>query len=165
MDNKQKNKIKSAYQELSELLNSFKNNELTSKEVLEKIQLKENAVRPYSKILDNGKISLNEITDKPIILEKDDWLQITQIMKEEKWEKFTQTLKNGYIDKYIFYNDNRIKNKKNQIKTITVVNDNTLDNQKEEQLLEENIKEFIKEYKKENIKEDVKEENYSNKNI
>ena len=145
MENKPKNKIKSAYQELSELLNSFKNNELTSKEVLEKIQLKENAVRPYSKILDNGKISLNEITDKPIILEKDDWLQITQIMKEEKWDKFSQTLKNGYIDKYIFYNDNRIKNKKNQIKTITVVNDN----QKEEQLLEEDIKEFIKE----NIKE------------
>ncbi len=114
MDKDKKMKVKSAYQELNQILNDFKEGKITTKNVLDKIELKENPIRPYGKVSDDGKISLFEIIDEPITLDIEDWKKITQIMKEEKWDRFSQTIKNGYIDKYIFYNEQRATIKKKQ---------------------------------------------------
>ncbi len=111
MENKQK--VKSAYQELNHLLNDFKEGKINNKEILDKIQLKESSIRPYSKVTEEGKIALYEIIDEPLVLEIDEWKRFTRVMKEEKWDKLTQTIKNGYIDKYIFFNEQRALSKKN----------------------------------------------------
>jgi hypothetical protein len=110
MENKPK--IKSAYQELSHLLNDFKEGKINNKELLDKIQLKENSIRPYCKVTEEGKIALHEIIEEPLVLEINEWKRLTKVMKEEKWDKLTQTIKNGYIDKYIFFNEQRAFNKK-----------------------------------------------------
>ncbi len=105
-------KVKSAYQELTQILNDFKDGKINHKAVLDKIELKENPVRPYGKVTEEGKIALHEIIDEPLTMEVEEWKKITQIMKEDKWDRFTQTIKNGYVDKYIFYNEQRAIQKK-----------------------------------------------------
>jgi hypothetical protein len=117
MDKNKENrsKIKSAYQELNIILNDFKDGKISNKDVMDKIQLKENAVRPYGKVLEDGKIALHEIIDEPLTMEVEEWKKITRVMKEEKWDRLTQTIKNGYIDKYIYYNEHRVFEKKNNL--------------------------------------------------
>jgi hypothetical protein len=116
MDKEQRPKIKSAYLELKQVLSDFKDGKISQKDIMDKIQLKENLVRPYGKVTEEGKISLNEIIDEPLTMEIEEWKKLTRVMKEEKWDRFTQTIKNGYIDKYIHFNEYRANQKKYQKK-------------------------------------------------
>ncbi len=125
-------KIKSAYQELNHLLNDFKEGKINNKELLDKIQLKESFIRPYGKVTEEGKIALHEIIEEPLVFEINEWKKLTRVMKEEKWDKLTQTIKNGYIDKYIFFNEQRALSKKNKHYNNIIYNENSQENSSNE---------------------------------
>ena len=95
-----KKRVKTAYQQLSGILNSVKSNEISLSEALSKIQLKEgnnkkNVERPYCKVV-NGVLELNGITEKPIS------------MNFEQWKSLLNLIKSNYVDNYIKYNEGRI---------------------------------------------------------
>ena len=91
----------SAYQELTNILQSVKKNELSIQDALQRIQLRENIKiqRPYCKVNDSGSVSLIGIKDEPIV------------MFGDEWEKLSKTIRSGYVQNYMKHNEKRIKNK------------------------------------------------------
>lgn len=94
-----KKKVKTAYQQLSGILNALKSNELSVNEAMSQIQLKEGGKkyieRPYCKVV-NGVLQLNGVTEEPIS------------MNFQQWTTFLNLVKSNYIDNYIKYNGSRI---------------------------------------------------------
>jgi hypothetical protein len=91
---------KSAYQQLSGLLNALKSEEISINDAMNKIQLKDNRpTRPYCKVTQSGSLALYGVTKQPIV------------MYADQWNKLLKLSKNGYIENYIKYNESRLKYK------------------------------------------------------
>lgn len=124
---KKKNfKPMTAYQKLNQLLIKFKNNEISNHDVITQIQLRETPkmLRPYCKVSEQGLLQLHGVTKDPIEMYGDDWeIFIKQFsskelkaksrelvnMSNEDWMSLLKTIRSGYIEKYIQYNEKRIK--------------------------------------------------------
>ena len=88
--------IVSVYQELTNILNSVKNDELSISEAMNKISLKTNQkkyTKPYCKYTKNGLVALYGISQKPIVLQKDEWITLLKLCKT------------NYIENYLKYNN------------------------------------------------------------
>ena len=99
-ENKEK-KTRSAYQQLSGILNSLKKNEISLNEAMNQIQLKDSKpTRPYCKVTNSGALALYGILNQPIV------------MYADQWNKLNKLVQNNYIDNYIKYNESRLLYKK-----------------------------------------------------
>lgn len=100
-DNKISKKPVSAYQQLSNILNALKSEEISLNDAMNKIQLKDvKPSRPYCKVTGNGALALYGISQQPIVLYADQWNKLLKISK------------GNYIENYIKYNEQRLKFKK-----------------------------------------------------
>lgn len=92
-------KVISAYQELTNILEGVKKNEITIQDAMNLIQIRETPKpnRPYCKVSDEGMIQLYGVAD-----------QMIQMYGDE-WEKMIKTMKSGYMDNYMKYNEYRIR--------------------------------------------------------
>ena len=98
-------KSMSAYQQLSGILNALKTEEMSLKDAMNKIQLKETMPsRPYCKVTGSGALALYGISAQPIVMYADQWF------------KFLKVSKSDYIDNYIKYNEQRLKFKRRILK-------------------------------------------------
>jgi len=101
MEYKNSKRPVSAYQQLSNILNALKSEEMSLNEAMNKIQLKDvKPSRPYCKVTGNGALALYGISQQPIVL------------YAEQWNKLLKISKSNYIDNYIKYNETRLKFKK-----------------------------------------------------
>lgn len=88
----------SAYQQLSEIINSLKTEEISINDAMNKIQLKDSKPsRPYCKVTTTGSLALYGISKQPIVLYADQWNKLLKISRS------------SYIDNYIKYNESRLK--------------------------------------------------------
>ena len=100
-ENNNKRNSMSAYQQLSNILNSLKTEEMSLNDAMSKIQLKEvPPTRPYCKVTGSGALALYGISKQPIV------------MYAEQWNKLLKVVKSDYIDNYIKYNESRLKYRK-----------------------------------------------------
>jgi hypothetical protein len=92
-------KVISAYQELTNILEGVKKNDITIQDAMNLIQIRETPKpnRPYCKVSDEGMIQLYGVAD-----------QMIQMYGDE-WEKMIKTMKSGYMDNYMKYNEYRIR--------------------------------------------------------
>ena len=113
MEYKNTKKPVSAYQQLSNILNALKSEEMSLNEAMNKIQLKDvKPSRPYCKVTGNGALALYGISQQPIVL------------YAEQWNKLLKISKSNYIDNYIKYNESRLKFKKPYKKNIDSTEEN-----------------------------------------
>ena len=88
----------SAYQQLSEIINSLKTEEISINDAMNKIQLKDaKPSRPYCKVTTTGSLALYGISKQPIV------------MYADQWNKLLKISRSSYIDNYIKYNESRLK--------------------------------------------------------
>jgi hypothetical protein len=92
-------KVISAYQELTNILEGVKKNEITIQDAMNLIQIRETPKpnRPYCKVSDEGMIQLFGVAD-----------QMIQMYGDE-WERMIKTVKCGYMENYMKYNEYRIR--------------------------------------------------------
>lgn len=92
-------KVVSAYQELTNILQAVKKSEISIQEAMNLIQIRETPKpnRPYCKVSEEGMVQLYGVAD-----------QVIQMYGDE-WEKMIKTVKSGYVDNYIKYNEYRIR--------------------------------------------------------
>jgi hypothetical protein len=92
----------SVYQEMTHILQEFKDNKISLNQTLQKLQLKENVnTKPYCKVTSDGLLSLHNISKQPITL------------YAEQWEKMGKVFKSNYMDNFIKYNKEKLKFKNN----------------------------------------------------
>ena len=104
----------SAYQELSTILNALKAEEMSLKDAMHKIQLKESRpTRPYCKVTGSGALALYGISKQPLVMYADQWTKLLKVCKSE------------YMDNYIKYNESKLKFKKKFVKSDIEKNNNT----------------------------------------
>jgi hypothetical protein len=92
-------KVVSAYQELTNILQAVKKNELTIQDAMNLIQIRETPKpnRPYCKVSEEGMVQLYGVSD-----------QMIQMYGDE-WDNMIKTVKTGYMEKYMKYNEYRIR--------------------------------------------------------
>lgn len=92
-------KVVSAYQELTNILEGVKKNEITIQDAMNLIQIREipKPNRPYCKVSEEGMIQLYGVADQMIQMHGDEW------------EKMIKTVKSGYLENYMKYNEYRIR--------------------------------------------------------
>ena len=104
-ENNNKRNSMSAYQQLSNILNSLKTEEMSLNDAMSKIQLKEvPPTRPYCKVTGSGALALYGISKQPIVMYADQWFKLLKVSKSD------------YIDNYIKYNEQRLKFKRRILK-------------------------------------------------
>ncbi len=101
MDNKQQPKA-SAYQQLAKIVDDIKQEKISVKQAMSKIQIKDTPQRPYAKVSRSGAVALFGISKDPIVL------------YESQWNRLIKTVNSGYITKYMEYNKDRISHGKNR---------------------------------------------------
>ncbi len=92
-------KVVSAYQELKNILQAIRHDEISVQEAMDLIQIRETPKpnRPYCKVSEEGMVQLYGVAD-----------QMIQMYGDE-WDKMIKTIKSGYIDNYMKYNEYRIR--------------------------------------------------------
>jgi hypothetical protein len=92
-------KVVSAFQELTNILQAVKKSEISIQDAMNLIQIRETPKpnRPYCKVSEEGMVQLYGVAD-----------QVIQMYGDE-WDNMIKTMKSGYIDKYIKYNEDRIR--------------------------------------------------------
>ena len=104
-NNNNKRNSMSAYQQLSNILNSLKTEEMSLNDAMNKIQLKEvPPSRPYCKVTGSGALALYGVSKQPIVMYADQWFKLLKVSKSD------------YIDNYIKYNEQRLKFKRKILK-------------------------------------------------
>jgi hypothetical protein len=88
----------SVYQEMTHILQEFKDDKISLNQTIQKLQLKENVnTKPYCKVTSEGLLSLHNISKQPITL------------YAEQWEKMGKVFKSNYMDNFIKYNKDKLK--------------------------------------------------------
>ena len=111
---------------MSGILNALKSEEISLNDAMNKIQLKDVAPsRPYCKVTSGGALALYGVSKQPIVLYAD------------QWNKLLKVTKSNYLEKYMKYNESRLKfkpkNNKNFTKT-SQFNDDVIDPESVEDL-------------------------------
>jgi len=133
-ENNNKRNSMSAYQQLSNILNSLKTEEMSLNDAMSKIQLKEvPPTRPYCKVTGSGALALYGISKQPIVMYADQWFKLLKVSKSD------------YIDNYIKYNEQRLKFKRRILKrTDNKHQDNNIecDNIEDDNIEDDNFEDF-----------------------
>lgn len=95
MENKNQPKA-SAYQQLAKIVDDIKQEKISVKQAMNKIQIKDGPQRPYAKVSRSGAVALFGISKDPIVL------------YESQWQRLIKTVNSGYLTKYMDYNKDRI---------------------------------------------------------
>ncbi len=97
-NNNNNNNKATAYQQLAQIVEGIKQEKISVKEAMNKLQVKDGAVsgRPYAKVTRTGAVALYGITRDPIV------------MYESQWNRLQKTIENGYLRKYMEHNKDRI---------------------------------------------------------
>jgi hypothetical protein len=90
------NKKATAYQQLAEIVNDIKQEKISVKQAMNKLQIKDGPQRPYAKVSRSGAVALFGITKDPIV------------MYESQWNRLQKTIESGYLRKYMEHNKDRI---------------------------------------------------------
>ena len=98
MENKQPKT--SHYQQLAKIVDDIKQEKLSVKQAMSKIQIKDGPQRPYAKVSRSGAVALFGISKEPIVL------------YESQWNRLIKTINSGYMTKYMDYNKQRISHGK-----------------------------------------------------
>ncbi len=94
-----KNKA-TAYQQLAQIVDDIKQEKISVKQAMNKLQVKENSTKPYAKVSRSGAVALFGISKDPIVL------------YESQWNRLIKTVQSGYLTKYMEYNKDRISHSK-----------------------------------------------------
>lgn len=90
----------SHYQQLAKIVDDIKQEKISVKQAMSKIQIKDGPQRPYAKVSRSGAIALFGISKDPIVL------------YESQWQRLIKTVQSGYLTKYMDYNKDRISHGK-----------------------------------------------------
>lgn len=90
----------SAYLQLAQTLEDLKQEKISVKAAMHKLQFRGHPERPYAKVTKMGAVALYGITKKAIVL------------YESQWIRLMKTVESGYIHKYMEYNADRISHGK-----------------------------------------------------
>jgi len=128
-ENNNKRNSMSAYQQLSNILNSLKTEEMSLNDAMNKIQLKEvPPSRPYCKVTGSGALALYGVSKQPIVMYADQWFKLLKVSKSD------------YIDNYIKYNEQRLKFKRRILKrTDNKQQDKNQDKNQDDNIEDDNI--------------------------
>ncbi len=98
----QKHPKASHYQQLAKIVDDIKQEKLSVKQAMNKIQIKDGPPKPYAKVSRSGAVALFGISKDPIVL------------YESQWNRLIKTVQSGYLTKYMEYNKDRSSHGKNR---------------------------------------------------
>jgi hypothetical protein len=90
------NKKATAYQQLAQIVTDIKQEKISVKQAMNKLQIKDGPQRPYAKVSRSGAVALFGIAKDPIVL------------YESQWNRLQKTIESGYLRKYMEHNKDRI---------------------------------------------------------
>ncbi len=99
-NNRRNGHKQSAYLQLAQTLEDLKQEKISVRTAMHKLQFRGRPERPYAKVTKMGAVALFGITRKPIVL------------YESQWHRLMKTVESGYLHKYMEYNAGRISHGK-----------------------------------------------------
>ncbi len=113
MENKQPKA--SAYIQLAKIVDDIKQEKISVKQAMTKLQIKDGPPKPYAKVSRSGAVALFGISKDPIVL------------YESQWNRLIKTVNSGYLTKYMEYNKDRISHGRPRKPTTTSGVDSVVD--------------------------------------
>ncbi len=92
-----------AYQQLAQIVDGIKQEKISVKEAMNKLQIRDGPQRPYAKVSRSGAVALFGISKDPIVL------------YESQWNRLQKTIESGYLRKYMEHNKDRISHGRKKV--------------------------------------------------
>ena len=113
--NSNSNSKATAFKQLAQIVDDIKQEKISVKQAMSKIQIRDAPSRPYAKVSRSGAVALFGITKEPIV------------MYESQWNRLQRTIESGYLRKYMEHNSDRISHGRTSDATTEAVTTEVVD--------------------------------------